>query len=231
MISQNNKSTLTNFASDFISQISGETKIPKNYIILDSDQLVKDYVFNFNNGGYVIITDNQPNFTVLGFSKKGEFTIKNNPLLLNRQGKTIKVDLDTSYLDNFSLSYTNFYRDITTTVEPFMTDIWGGVNCLDNNNNNVYATNYYTPNHCSPGCVAIAPSQILHYYKWPIIGEGSNVYSDSYNGSLLRHKAFFDENNYDWGNMLDKYMGVSSTTIEQEAVGELMYDIGEALQF
>ena len=230
MISQNNKSTLTNFASNFISQISEETKIPKNYIILDSEKLVKNYAFNFTNGGYVILIDNPPIYTVLAFSEKGVFNVENNPFLAGHSNNAKKVTLDPTNFTSLENTTLNVFRNPYTTVEPFMTDVWGGVNCKDDNNDNVYATNHYTPNHCSPGCVAIAPSQILHYYEWPIKGEGSNVYADNYNGSLLRHKAFFDQNNYDWANMLDEYMGVSSSTVEQQAVGKLMYDMGVSIQ-
>ena len=116
------------------------------------------------------------------------------------------------------------------TIEPFLTDVWGGVNCVDNNGNEVYPGNYYTPSHSSAGCVAISMSQVMHYYKWPIEGVGSNVYSENFNGSLERHASFFDSIEYDWSNMLDEYMGKASTTIQQQAVGELFYSAAVALE-
>lgn len=116
------------------------------------------------------------------------------------------------------------------TVEPFLTDVWGGVNCFDNNGATVYPSNYYTPSHSSPGCVAISMAQILHYYEWPITGVGSNVYADNYNGSLKRHASFFETINYDWDNMLDEYQGKSSTDIERKAIGELMYSVGCSIE-
>lgn len=119
------------------------------------------------------------------------------------------------------------YSTITfsQTKDPFLTDVWGGVNCFDNNNRAVYPGNYYTPSHSSAGCVAISMSQVLYYYKWPIKGVGSNVYSDYYNGTLTRHASFFDSIEYDWENMLDEYQGVASTEVEQKAVGELFYSV------
>ncbi|WP_083692322.1 C10 family peptidase [Seonamhaeicola sp. S2-3] len=116
------------------------------------------------------------------------------------------------------------------TKAPFMTDVWGGVNCYDNNGNSVYPGNYYTPNHCSAGCVAISMAQILYYYQWPIIGVGSHVFSDNYNGELRRHAVFFDTIEYDWSNMLDEYYGKPSTDIEQRAIGELFYSTATALE-
>lgn len=125
-----------------------------------------------------------------------------------------------------------FYSTITfsQTKEPFLTDVWGGVNCFDDNNRAVYPGNYYTPSHSSAGCVAISMSQVLYYYKWPIIGVGSNVYSDYYNGTLTRHASFFDNIEYDWANMLDEYQGVASTETEQKAVGELFYSVACGLE-
>lgn len=116
------------------------------------------------------------------------------------------------------------------TYEPLLTDVWGGVNCRDNAGKLVNTTNYYTPNHCSAGCVAISLSQILNYYEWPKTGTGSNVYSDKYSGALKRHAAFFDGVEYDYANMLNEYMGKPSTVVEQKAVGELAYHAATAVQ-
>jgi hypothetical protein len=115
-------------------------------------------------------------------------------------------------------------------VDPLLRDVWGGVNCVDDNGNTIYPTNYYTPSHSSPGCVAISMAQILHYYEWPVKGVGSNVFTDNYNGSLKRHAAFFDNTTYNWSEMLDDYMYKPSTEVQQKAVGELMYHVGVALQ-
>ncbi|UMB60657.1 C10 family peptidase [Lutibacter sp. A80] len=152
-----------------------------------------------------------------------------------------KIFLKTIFIYLFTLSNTIFSQgnkpDIqntnsktSNTVSPILTDVWGSVNCKDNEGNTIYPSNYYTPSHASPGCVAISMSQILYYYKWPIKGVGSNVYNDNYNGTLIRHQAFFDNVTYDWDNMLDEYMNKASTKTQQKAIGELMYHTGVALQ-
>ncbi|WP_405562245.1 C10 family peptidase [Polaribacter sp. Asnod6-C07] len=115
-------------------------------------------------------------------------------------------------------------------INPFLTDVWGGVNCVDDNGKTIYPTNYYTPNNSSPGCVAISMAQVLNYYKWPIKGVGNNVYSENYNGQLKRHSAFFDSTYYNWDDILDEYMNKPSTEQQQKAVGELIYHVGVALQ-
>jgi len=88
-----------------------------------------------------------------------------------------------------------------TTYGPYLTDVWGGVNCVDNSGNKIYPLNNFTPNHCSPGCVAISLSQVLHFYEWPKTGIDNNVYSENYNGTQYRHSAAFDGIQYDWNNM------------------------------
>ena len=116
------------------------------------------------------------------------------------------------------------------TYGPYLTDVWGGVNCVDDRGNAVYPLNYYTPNHCSPGCVAISLSQALHFYEWPKVGVDNSVYSENYNGTKFRHTAHFDGVEYDWANMLDEYKYKASTDIEREAVGELVYHVDIALE-
>ncbi len=224
IFAQENLKALENYATNSFLEIFNTTKVPNNYIILNTEKTDKEYVFNFINGGYIIVSENPPSFSVLAFSENNEFIVKNNPFLQGKENKTLTISLNKLDENN-----KNNVKDSKDDIPPFMTDVWGGVNCQNASGSTVYPSNYYTPNHCSPGCVAIAPSQILHYYEWPIIGVGNNVFSDNYNGNLLRHKAFFDENNYDWANMLDEYMGVDSTTEEQQAIGELMYDMGVAL--
>lgn len=125
---------------------------------------------------------------------------------------------------------TTSLNNIQNVVDPILTDVWGGVNCVDDNGNNVYPTNYFTPSNSSAGCVAISMSQILNYYKWPIKGVGNHVFAENYNGTLKRHAAFFDATNYNWDQMLDEYMNKPSTLEQQKAVGELTYHVGVALE-
>lgn len=151
--------------------------------------------------------------------------ILQNVLLIN----TILIG-SVLFSQEINIEIQNTNSKLQNTIFPLLSDVWGGVNCKDDQGNNVFPSNYFTPNHSSPGCVAISMAQILHYYKWPIKGIGSNVYSDNYDGSLIRHQAFFENTTYDWKNMLDEYMNKASKDIQQKAIGELMYHVGVALQ-
>lgn len=219
------------FAIQEFANITGKVNMPKNKILIKQDSH-REYVYNFKNGGFLLIRKTQDKSEIMAFSEENEFKIKDNPLLKGIEDSVELLDL--SEIDYRQKTWFHDIQPISKNtkgdITPFLTDIWGGVNCVNASGNNVYPSNYYTPYHCSPGCVAISSSQILHYYEWPKSGVGNNVYSDNYGGNLLRHESFFDNTHYDWNNMLDEYMHANSTTEEQQAIGELMYHMGVALQ-
>lgn len=72
------------------------------------------------------------------------------------------------------------------------------------------------------GCVAIAMTQIMRYYKYPTKGIGSNTYS--MNGETLT--ADFSASPYQWDKMLPIYEKGKYTDEEAKAVSELMRQVG-----
>jgi len=224
---------LVSFADNFDVQAGIESKSIKDIFLLNDSAGVKNYVINYDSeGGFKLVKFENKHFQVSGFSEKGTFSTKENLFFGKEkiQAKVLKFD---AKLRPIVTEVTNLkkVKSVETVVEPFLTDVWGGVNCTDNNGSNIYPTNYYTPSHCSPGCVAISTSQVMNYYKWPIVGMGNNSYSDIYNTSTtVRHESFFDNTYYDWANMLDIYYGASSTTQQQQAVGALTKSVGVALE-
>jgi len=228
LFSQKIDSELENSATDFYLSIKGSKSDIKNYYVLEGNQNTKNYIFNFIQGGYVIISEKLGAYNVLGFSETNEYQIEGSPLERISSKNFTKVNLNTnSFLKPQSTKTSAKYG---ATVDPFCTDVWGSVNCYDENGNSIYVGNYFTPNHSSAGCVAISLSQVLYYYHWPKIGVGSNVYSDNYSGSLVRHASFFDDLEFDWINMLDEYQRKPSTDVQRRAMGQLLYSVGVALQ-
>jgi len=212
-------------ALDFYSKLRGTEQHIKNSYLLNADEKVQTYIFNFQNAGFVLIESSNDQYHVIAFSEKGEYQVKNEtPIQRTINDKVEKI------LPQKKSYFSSKTRITNKDMSPFVTDVWGGVNCVDDMGNTIYPSNYYTPEHASPGCVAISMGQILHFYEWPKTGIGNNTYSDDYNGELRRHSAFFDGTTYDWKNMLDEYMGKPSTEIEQKAIGTLMYHTGVALQ-
>ena len=175
------------------------------------------YVFNYKGGGYAIIA-NDFTKTIIGFSDKGYFFPKQN----------FTSRLIQEVLQREKSKFLSDNQDVEIT--PLLSDVWGGVNCIDQNGKSIYATNIFTPQHCSAGCVAISACQIMNYYKWPKKGMGNQVYNDKFKGTTITHSSFFDQENYQWSKMSDLYYGVASTNEQRQAVSKLFYDVGVALQ-
>lgn len=83
------------------------------------------------------------------------------------------------------------------------------------------------------GCTATAMAQIMKVHRWPDTGVGSNSYecdvkdADGKFVARVTYGSDFSKRVYDWDNMLDNYSG-SATTLQKEAVSNLMYDCGVA---
>jgi len=75
------------------------------------------------------------------------------------------------------------------------------------------------------GCVATATAQVMKYWNHPAVGRGSHSYSSNY-GTL---SARFDTTHYDWAHMPDS-PGWHSTDQERDAVAQLMYHVGVAVE-
>jgi hypothetical protein len=89
--------------------------------------------------------------------------------------------------------------------------------------------NLFTPSTAAcantlTGCVATAWAQLMHYWRWPIQGQGSHSYE--WQGQTL--SVAFDVA-YDWVNMPDTLTPTSSQD-EKEAVAQLMYHLGVAAE-
>ncbi len=101
-----------------------------------------------------------------------------------------------------------------THVGPLMTTEWDQLAPY----NGMLPTGIYT------GCVATAIAQVLKYHRVPEHGIGSRtIYAK---GTPVT--ATFEEDYYDWDNMLDRYRGVSYSETEADAVALLMRDCGVA---
>ncbi|MCH5174267.1 MAG: C10 family peptidase [Prevotellaceae bacterium] len=57
--------------------------------------------------------------------------------------------------------------------------------------------------HCPAGCVALAQAQVMHYWRYPDMGEGSHTYIDSLGCGQTLTADFAHK--YDWGKMLYEY--------------------------
>ena len=77
---------------------------------------------------------------------------------------------------------------------------------------------------CLTGCVATAMAQVLKYHEMPEHGYGQHTIH--YNGQAVT--ADFENDYYDWDNMLDVYTSGNYTQEQADAVALLMRDCGVA---
>lgn len=226
--SQLNTVNYRKISDDTFFKIKGKECPLLECLPVEDEGCVVAYVFNYVNGGFVIV-DSRIDASIIGFSDKGKFKIKDNPLLQYIVGGIKQQKLEGDSQPKATKRKVSSLKT-EVVVEPLLSDVWGGVNCKDENGQSINATNLYTPQNCSPGCVAISSSQIFNYYKWPRKGMGNHVYTSNYDGVPYTHSAFFDNTDYDWTNIKDEYYGVPSTTVERQAVSELIYKTAVSIQ-
>ncbi len=86
---------------------------------------------------------------------------------------------------------------------------------------------------CVVGCVATAAAQIMKFWNWPPIGESSDAYLWDGDQSCFGNVgggwqgANFEDEYYEWGDMLDDYTGAFSQD-QADAVAELCREVGIA---
>lgn len=74
------------------------------------------------------------------------------------------------------------------------------------------------------GCVATAMAQIMAYYKYPTVGQGTATYTSSAGANTY----VYSDHPFDWAHMKDSYYG-NYTTTEANAVAELMLACGASV--
>ncbi len=221
----------------YSNNILKNSKIAENQKITHltfQDQLV-GYVVKLEPQGFIIFSSSKNTYPVFGYSTENNFSYAKNPALsiildfLYQEKKYIAQTTDTTLIAQNNAAWDKLTKHKSNAPKYdyqygyWMNDVWGGVNCYDENGGIIYVGNYFTPNHFSPGCVATSTSQILHYYEWPPRGKGTHTDYDNNGASQGSYYAKFEAMEYDWANMLDEYYYKPSTDLQRRAMGRLAY--------
>ena len=107
-------------------------------------------------------------------------------------------------------------------VEPMLTDTW----------NQPRPYNICAPmiggKHCLVGCVALPLSQVVRYWRWPVVGHGAHTYVDSLGCGQTLTADFRHE--YRWDLIRDVYRGaIDSSDVSLLEAGRLWRDCGVAV--
>lgn len=186
------------------------------------------YVFNNPAGGYVIVGGDDVAHDVLAYSETGAFDAAQLPPAmqwwLSQYEQQIHCAIASGSKPETQIK-TATRASERKNIEPLL----GGTQwdqalpyaALVNGN----VGNPDVSSIAPTGCVATATAQVLRYWKYPAKGMGSH----SYKSLGLVQSADFSQTEYKWDLMQDTYKAEYNGTPEEQAVAELMYHVGVAL--
>ena len=187
------------------------------------------YVFNFDGGGFVIVSGEDLTEPVLGYSQTGHFDYEGAPDNIRWWMDGLASDIavirsNPSLAAPRTVGRTADYGNI---VIQHQTATWG----QDTPFNNECPKITGGSNKGVTGCVATAGAIVMRYFQWPAAGEGT---TSSYSYTNEKNKTQTVPANtlgrsYSWSSMLLNYGG-SYTSAQGAAVAALMYDVGTSAQ-
>ena len=191
------------------------------------------FVFNDEaNGSFVIVSGDERQEEVLGYSVEGLFQSEEIPCGLrtfltqyNREFEHLQSQdsSDTLAEDGELMTegsdMTASTRGSTRAVSPLIKTSWGQRDCYYN----YCPIDPKTKDRCLTGCVATAMSQVMNYHKHPSTGKGSNAYTTK--NRKIDQSMNFSKVSFDWSNMKNSYSS-SSSSASVKAVSTLMHACG-----
>lgn len=181
------------------------------------------YVFTYENrDGFLLLSADDSVPPLLGYSDENNWETDNLPpqleawlnlysdqITLLRHNPEIARTLKTRLSEK-----RNVKRD---PITPMVTASW----------DQVYPYNIQCPtdknSRCLTGCVATAMAQVMYYWKYPEVGQGSHTYNCSTLDQQLT--IDFSQQPFAWDDMLDTYNGMA-TEANRSAVAYLMKACG-----
>ena len=192
------------------------------------------YVFNVsNNGGFVIVSNDDRTYPILGFSDTGNLDLNNMPDNMRAwlQGYADEI----AWLQQQNVIIPDEFvkarkagaprrsgSHSTAAVTPLLTTTW-------NQSAPFYdlCPEYTSGKKCATGCVATAMAQVMNYHQWPASAtEPIPGYTTKRYGFTL---SALPATTFDWANMIDNYKN-GYTSDQATAVATLMQYCGWSIQ-
>ena len=186
------------------------------------------YVFNFTQGGYVIVSADDAVPPVLSYSFDGNYSKENQPpQFINwMEGYAKQIDHSIQHPSDATYDFHGTWQRLSTTdpqnlnyspltdVPPLILSTWDQGNYY----NLLCPVDPAGPGgHPWAGCVATAMSQVMYYYRWPVTGSGSHCYTPQ---GYPQQCADFGNTTYKWDEM------VNSVGFRDTAVATLIWHAG-----
>ncbi len=175
------------------------------------------YVFNLNQG-WVVVSQKTERHPIIGFNTTGNFARPHKMDYNTKSWMQAYVD-EANYIQSEQIEASEDVTDIwnyylTDDISKLNTEMQRDVDppLLTNMWNQDYPYNIYCPvdpngpgGHVYVGCVATAMSMIMHYWRYPLQGQGEHQYYASPYG--MQH-ANFGETTYNWNGMQELVLNI-----------------------
>ena len=189
------------------------------------------YIFNVaDDGGYVIVSNDDRTIPILGFSDSGSIDPDNIPDNMRAwlQGyadeiagmpETALNDQTTNSPNNQSKARRKVGTHSTTPITPLITTTWNQSAPY----NNLCPMDEINGGRSVTGCVATAMAQVMKYHQWPT----TSTAIPGFTCSTLGNKTLdaLPATTFDWTNMIKSYKN-SYSDAEAAAVATLMQYCG-----
>ena len=184
------------------------------------------YIFNNEDGGFVIVAGDDCATPILGYSTEGNIESNNIPIqleeLLNAYAEEIQLAVENN--DQASDSIQALWDAYYSAPQSLISTSWSqspyyNIKCPSDPSLSSHG------GHPTTGCVATAMGQIMKYWGYPAKGSGNESYNSEYYGTLSANFAITE---YDWANMPLKLSSSTSST-QNNAVATLLYHCGVAV--
>lgn len=186
------------------------------------------YLFAGEDGGFVLVSADDATRPILGYSPSGKVDAANMPPQLRvwLQGYQREIDALSESKAPAAARYAAEWRALeqgldtkqksTAVVGPLLTTFW----------DQTYPYDALCPRGTVTGCAATAQAQVMNFWQYPSLGEGSHKYTHPRYGE---QRADFGHTIYDWQHMPVR-ASISSSDEEVMAVATLMYHCGVSLE-
>jgi len=170
-------------------------------VIKSDSDLTLMYIYNLNPKGFITVSASKESLPCLAYSFESDFSLEPTPVqeIMGTYKREIAEQLQApaparEYIqDKWSLYLSeNPVFPETRDMEPLIDAEFGQSGGWNNGVTNELGFNGPV------GCVAVAMSQVMHYWGHPSSGEGSNTYNEDDFGEI---EVDFSSSFYDFENM------------------------------
>lgn len=182
-------------------------------------------IVGYENGAYVIVANDDAMPAILGYSDADvSFDADNLPPAFKWYLEIANRNIEERLVNGQAPMPITINPNYKPEV-PMMCQTKWGQGYPFNDQTPVYngGTHYVT------GCVATAMAQAMNYYKYPDTGRGKITFYVTSDDGQEKVKVGFDDEPYDWNNMLDVYEQYKFNSDNTYAVSYLMKHTGASV--